>query len=116
MIHPEDINRFWDIVKEWKASSSKEACVAKETALLELRGLSYDLVCNGVELGGKQRLTCCDVYSDALVISIGGSIRIHESSLQREIFCTCLGHSDEFIDATFQVRCSSNKAVLCSVT
>ena len=58
----------------------------EDTALLEsapekVRGKHYDIVCNGYEIGG-------------------GSIRIHKSELQRQIF-RLSGYSDKEIDERF---------------
>jgi aspartyl-tRNA synthetase len=58
----------------------------EDTALLEsapekVRGKHYDIVCNGYEIGG-------------------GSIRIHKSELQRQIF-RLAGYSDKEIDERF---------------
>ena len=51
--------------------------------MMQIRGQSFDLVCNGVELGG-------------------GSVRIHTEELQRYILEQCLGHTPEQVEATFQ--------------
>ena len=52
-----------------------------ETSPEKVHGKHYDLVCNGFELGG-------------------GSIRIHNTDLQRKVF-RILGHTDERIDRLF---------------
>jgi len=50
--------------------------------LLRVRGQSYDLVCNGVELGG-------------------GSIRVHTEEIQRHVLEACLGHSKQEVETLF---------------
>ena len=52
-----------------------------DTSPLSARSKQYDLVCNGLELGG-------------------GSVRIHDAQLQRKIF-RLLGYSDEQIEDQF---------------
>jgi len=52
-----------------------------DTAPEKVRAQSYDLICNGLELGS-------------------GSIRIHHSDLQRKVF-RLLGYADEVIDERF---------------
>jgi aspartyl-tRNA synthetase len=63
-------------------TSAKEADLhLLDSAPEKVHGRHYDLVCNGFELGG-------------------GSIRIHNSAMQRRIF-RLFGHSDEKIDRLF---------------
>lgn len=52
------------------------------SALLELRGNHVDLVCDGVELGG-------------------GSVRIHDATVQRRVLCGPLGLSPSECEAKF---------------
>lgn len=61
--HPEDLELLY------------QAMISNDTAaMIRVRGQHYDLVCNGVEIGG-------------------GSVRIHSAALQRQILLTCLGVS-----------------------
>lgn len=59
---------------------------ADEEALLALRGASYDIICNGVELGGAP---CADTSptqrSQPSPPPAGGSHRIHDSALQDRV-------------------------------
>ena len=60
-----------------------DADVSTETgveSLLKVRGQHYDLVCNGVELGG-------------------GSIRIHDKRMQNHVFSEVLRLSPEMQDS-----------------
>jgi aspartyl-tRNA synthetase len=79
--------RWDDEVGRWEAEHHPFTSPWEEdTALLEsapekVRGKHYDIVCNGYEIGG-------------------GSIRIHQSELQRKIF-RLSGYSDKEIDERF---------------
>jgi aspartyl-tRNA synthetase len=58
------------------------ASAADLAALLEVRGMHYDLVCNGSELGG-------------------GSVRIHRAALQRHVLEEALGLPRARVEACF---------------
>ena len=72
--HPDD-----EAVVERFRRGASDADLA---ALLEVRGLHYDLVCNGSELGG-------------------GSVRIHSAALQRHVLEEALGLPRARVDACF---------------
>ena len=59
-----------------------EDIVLLESSPERMRGQHYDIVLNGVELGG-------------------GSIRVHQSDIQRKIFKDILGFDDDFIEDHF---------------
>jgi aspartyl-tRNA synthetase len=78
----------WDEeTKRWEAEHHPFTAPWEEDAALldsapeKVRGKHYDVVCNGYEIGG-------------------GSIRIHQSQLQRQIF-RLAGYKDEEIDERF---------------
>jgi len=79
--------RWDDEVGRWEAehhpftSPWEEDAALLESAPEKVRGKHYDIVCNGYEIGG-------------------GSIRIHQSELQRKIF-RLSGYSDKEIDERF---------------
>jgi len=79
--------RWDDEVGRWEAehhpftSPWEEDIGLLDSAPEKVRGKHYDIVCNGYEIGG-------------------GSIRIHQSELQRKIF-RLSGYSDEEIDERF---------------
>jgi aspartyl-tRNA synthetase len=81
--HPDDIPKLSQILQEIKDSPSENGkMIARQKLIFGLRGLHYDLVCDGVELGG-------------------GSIRVHSASLQRRIFRDALGLSEHDVEAKF---------------
>jgi len=79
--------RWDDEVERWEAehhpftSPWEEDIALLESAPEKVRGKHYDIVCNGYEIGG-------------------GSVRIHQSDLQRQIF-RLSGYSDKEIDERF---------------
>jgi len=79
--------RWDDEVGRWEAehhpftSPWEEDIALLESAPEKVRGKHYDIVCNGYEIGG-------------------GSVRIHQSDLQRQIF-RLSGYSDKEIDERF---------------
>jgi len=79
--------RWDDEAGRWEAehhpftSPWEEDAALLESAPEKVRGKHYDIVCNGYEIGG-------------------GSIRIHQSELQRKIF-RLSGYSDKEIDERF---------------
>jgi len=79
--------RWDDEVGRWEAEHHpftapwEEDASLLESAPEKVRGKHYDIVCNGYEIGG-------------------GSIRIHQSELQRKIF-RLSGYSDKEIDERF---------------
>jgi aspartyl-tRNA synthetase len=72
--HPDDEG----VVERFRHGASD----AELAALLDVRGLHYDLVCNGSELGG-------------------GSVRIHRAALQRHVLEQALGLPRARVDACF---------------
>ncbi|HSW57914.1 MAG TPA: aspartate--tRNA ligase [Dehalococcoidales bacterium] len=76
----EEENR-WEAMHHPFTSARESDIPLLESAPEKAHGRHYDMVCNGFELGG-------------------GSIRIHDTEIQRRIF-RILGHSDEKIDQLF---------------
>jgi aspartyl-tRNA synthetase len=75
-----DENR-WEAMHHPFTSAKESDLHLLDSAPEKVHGRHYDLVCNGFELGG-------------------GSIRIHNTEMQRRIF-RLFGHSDEKIDRLF---------------
>ena len=65
-----------------QATTSGKKNEIQKSLITNIRGLHYDLVCDGIELGG-------------------GSIRNHSSQLQKSIFINALGMSHNDCDQKF---------------
>jgi aspartyl-tRNA synthetase len=81
--HPDDLPKLEIMLKAIQEESNEEKKRALQAKLFKgLRAQHYDLVCDGIELGG-------------------GSIRIHSSDLQRRVFEDALGMSKAECETKF---------------